>query len=148
MTQRVDLATVMDRLAIDELVTRYAVAVDDADRDGYLALFTPQGRVDHRGSGGVEGPAAEAADRLAETARAFPVQQHLILNRLLRLQDLGGYPGDGAEVRADYLTTLRGDSGGDRVLGGRCAFALLRTDEGWRLTGVSTREKWRREGVG
>ncbi|MEU6948449.1 nuclear transport factor 2 family protein, partial [Streptomyces sp. NPDC046316] len=95
MTQRVDLATVMDRMAIDDLVTGYAVAVDDSDWAGYRALFTRDGRADYRGSGGVEGPAAEVADWLAETMRLFPVRQHLIVNRRVRIQDLGGYPGEG-----------------------------------------------------
>ncbi|MFF8959926.1 nuclear transport factor 2 family protein [Streptomyces sp. NPDC014894] len=146
MTQRVDLATVMDRLAIDELVTRYAVAVDDADWSGYRALFTPEGRVDYRGSGGIEGPAVQAADWLAETLRAFPVRQHLIVNRRLNLQDLGGYPGDGADVRADYIAPMRGESGDDHISGGRCVFGALRTDDGWRLISVATEEKWRRSG--
>ena len=64
MTQRVALATVMDRLAIDEVITGYAVAVDDGDWEAYRALFTPDGRADYRSAGGVEGPAAEVA-RLA-----------------------------------------------------------------------------------
>ena len=40
MTQRVELATVMDRLAVDALVTDYAVAVDDGDWEAYRKLFT------------------------------------------------------------------------------------------------------------
>lgn len=54
MTQRVELATVMDRLAVDELITEYAVAVDDGDWEGYRKLFTPDGRADYRSAGGVE----------------------------------------------------------------------------------------------
>ncbi|MFE7776973.1 nuclear transport factor 2 family protein [Streptomyces sp. NPDC057445] len=143
MTQRVDLATVMDRLAIEDVVTGYAVAVDDADWTGYRALFTPDGRADYRGAGGIEGPAAEVAGWLAETMRLFPVRQHLIVNRRVRLQDLGGYPGDGADVRADYVNPMRLESGGDFVSGGRYTFALARTDGGWRLRSVTVEEKWR-----
>ncbi|MET9533393.1 MULTISPECIES: nuclear transport factor 2 family protein [unclassified Streptomyces] len=167
MTQRVELATVMDRLDIDELITGYAVAVDDGQWDDYRALFAPEGRADYRAAGGVEGPAAEVADWLAETMRLFPVRQHLIVNRRLRLQDLGGYPGDRAELQADYLNPMRlksrpsggagdgegpdgasGDAAGptapDFVSGGRYAFSLVRTDGGWRLLGVVVQEKWRR----
>ncbi|MER6998964.1 nuclear transport factor 2 family protein [Streptomyces sp. NPDC000410] len=144
MTQRVDLATVMDRLAIDEVITGYAVAVDDSDWSGYRALFTADGRADYRGAGGIEGPAAEVAGWLAETMRLFPVRQHLIVNRQVRLHDLGGYPGDGADVRADYVNPMRLDSGDDFVSGGRYAFALARTEDGWRLRSVTVREKWRR----
>ena len=144
MTQRVDLATVMDRLTIDELITSYAVAVDDGDWGAYRALFTPEGRADYRSSGGIEGPAAEVADWLAETMRLFPVRQHLIVNRRLHIQDLGGYPGDRAEVQADYVNPMRLESGDDFVSGGRYTFGLLRTDAGWRLRTVVIHEKWRR----
>ncbi|MGW6456799.1 nuclear transport factor 2 family protein [Streptomyces sp. NPDC055078] len=144
MTQRVDLATVMDRLAIDELVTNYAVAVDDADWSAYRALFTAEGRVDYRSSGGIEGPASEVADWMAESLRIFPVRQHLIVNRRLRLQDLGGYPGDGAEIQADYVNPMRLESGDEYLSGGRYAFGALRTDRGWRLSSVVIHEKWRR----
>ncbi|MGW1496965.1 nuclear transport factor 2 family protein [Streptomyces sp. NPDC002402] len=144
MTQRVDLATVMDRLTIDELITSYAVAVDDGDWDAYRALFTPEGRADYRSSGGIEGPTAEVADWLAETMRLFPVRQHLIVNRRLHIQDLGGYPGDRAELQADYVNPMRLESGDDFVSGGRYTFGLLRTDAGWRLRTVVIHEKWRR----
>lgn len=143
MTQRVDLATVMDRLAIDEVITGYAVAVDDADWTGYRALFTPDGRADYRGAGGIEGPAEEVAGWLAETMRLFPVRQHLIVNRRVHLQDLGGYPGDRAEAQADYVNPMRLESGEDFVSGGRYAFALARAEGGWRLRSVTVLEKWR-----
>lgn len=51
MTQRVALATVMDRLAVDAVITGYAVAVDDGAWSDYGALFTPDGRADYRGAG-------------------------------------------------------------------------------------------------
>lgn len=149
MTQRVDLATVMDRLAIDEVVSGYAVAVDDGDWAAYRALFTPAGRADYSSAGGVEGPASEVADWLAETMRLFPVRQHLIVNRVIRLEDRGGYPGDSAGVRADFLNPMRlagPDDPGTApnfVAAGRYSFALARTPDGWRLTGVTVHEKWR-----
>ncbi|MEV7086307.1 nuclear transport factor 2 family protein [Streptomyces sp. NPDC093085] len=146
MTQRVDLATVMDRLAIDEVITRYAVALDEADWPGFRALFTPEGRADYTGAGGIEGPAAEVADWLAGTLRPYPVRQHLIVNRRLRLQDLGGYPGDRAEARADYLSPLAGSGGVELLRGGTVRFGLLRDDGRWRLGSVAVTEKWRSAG--
>ncbi|MGW1227997.1 nuclear transport factor 2 family protein [Streptomyces sp. NPDC002530] len=158
MTQRVDLSTVMDRLAVDAVVTGYAVAVDDGAWTDYVALFTASGRADYRSAGGTEGPAAEVAHWLAETMRLFPVRQHLIVNRRLDLQDLGGYPGDRARVQADYLNPMRlvggrapdGDGSAPEastapnfVAGGRYVFDLARTGEGWRIEGVTVPEKWR-----
>ncbi|MER6346386.1 nuclear transport factor 2 family protein [Streptomyces sp. NPDC001595] len=147
MTQRVELATVMDRLAVDELVTDYAVAVDDGDWEAYRGLFTPDGRADYRSAGGMEGEASRVAGWLAESMRAFPVRQHLIVNRRVRFGVLERDTGDTARVEADYLNPLGSDGvpgALDLVCGGRYSFALLRTDDGWRLSEVIMREKWRR----
>ncbi|MFE2979572.1 nuclear transport factor 2 family protein [Streptomyces sp. NPDC059258] len=161
MTQRVALATVMDRLAIDAVITGYAVAVDDGAWSDYGALFTPDGRADYRGAGGVEGPAEEIARWLEETMRLFPVRQHLIVNRRIDLEDLGGYTGDRAEVRADYLNPMclarktasgpdaetPGEAGAatpDFVTGGRYTFELHRAEAGWLIRTVTVHEKWRR----
>ncbi|MGX1883096.1 nuclear transport factor 2 family protein [Streptomyces sp. NPDC055287] len=155
MTQRVELATVMDRLAIDAVITGYAVAVDDANWSDYRALFTPNGRADYRTAGGIEGPAAEVADWLAETMRLFAMRQHLIVNRRLRLEDLNGDTGDRATLQADYVNPMRleaapGEHHGRRgtdpnfMSGGRYAFGLLRTRDGWLLSSVVVQEKWRR----
>lgn len=152
MTQRVDLATVMDRLAIDEVVSGYAVAVDDGDWAAYRDLFTAGGRADYSSAGGVEGPAGEIADWLAETMKLFPVRQHLIVNRLIRVEDLGGSPGDTARVQADFLNPMRlagpefdgTVTAPNFVAAGRYAFELARTRDGWRLARVTVHEKWRR----
>ncbi len=147
MTQRVELATVMDRLAVDEVVTDYATAVDDGDWEGYRGLFAPDGRADYRSAGGIEGDAVTVAGWLAESMLLFPMRQHLIVNRRVRFGTLEQDTGDTARVRADYVNPMRFDPDGsvpDFVCGGRYAFALLRTDDGWRLTEVVVEEKWRR----
>ncbi|MFJ3334238.1 nuclear transport factor 2 family protein [Streptomyces sp. NPDC086766] len=148
MTQRIELATVMDRLAVDGLITEYAVAVDDGDWAAYRGLFTPDGRADYRSAGGIEGGAGQVAGWLAETMRHVPMSQHLIVNRRLRFGILDQDTGDTARVQADYVNPMRlsgDDAGGapDLVCGGRYAFALLRTDEGWRVREVVVHEKWR-----
>ncbi|MPY62295.1 nuclear transport factor 2 family protein [Streptomyces spongiae] len=149
MTQRVELATVMDRLAVDELITEYAVAVDDGDWATYRGLFAPDGRADYRSAGGIEGDAVEIAGWLAESMELFPMRQHLIVNRRVRFGTLEHDTGDTAHVQADYVNPMRfaGHDGGSRapdfVCGGRYAFVLVRTYEGWRLREVVVREKWR-----
>lgn len=150
MTQRVDLATVMDRMTVDGLVTEYATAVDDGDWAAYRALFTDDGRADYRSAGGIEGEAARVADWLADSLGRFVMRQHLIVNRRVRFGILQRDTGDTAEVRADYLNPMRlagGDGGStapDFVCGGRYGFGLLRTPDGWRLREVVVEEKWRR----
>lgn len=147
MTQRVDLATVMDRLTLDALVTDYAVAVDDGDWEGYLALFAADGVVDYRSAGGTEGSARETARWLAETLTLFPMRQHLIVNRRIRFDLLDGDVGDTAAVRADYFNPMRTNtprSAPDFECGGRYEMNAVREAAGWRLRRVAVHEKWRR----
>ncbi|MFE6158241.1 nuclear transport factor 2 family protein [Streptomyces sp. NPDC056486] len=162
MTQRVELAAVMDRLAIDSLITEYAVTVDDGDWDAYQHLFTPDGRADYSSAGGIDASAAEVAGWLAGTMELFPMRQHLIVNRRLRFGTLDQDIGDIAQVQADYVNPMRftsrggegeekrGDGEGgtepaapDFICGGRYAFTALRTHQGWRLRQVTVQEKWR-----
>ncbi|MGW3009699.1 nuclear transport factor 2 family protein [Streptomyces sp. NPDC001219] len=159
MTQRAEHSTLMDRLALDDLVTGYAIAVDDGDWPGYLALFAPDGRVDYRSAGGIEGGAEEMAAWLAEMLGHFAIRQHLVVNRRITLARRDGAPGDTATVQADYLNPMRlagpapdADDGPDAGEGptapnytcaGRYEFTARRTTDGWRLTGVVVHEKWR-----
>ncbi|MEV5384855.1 nuclear transport factor 2 family protein [Streptomyces sp. NPDC052721] len=149
MTQRAEFATVRDRLAVDDLVTAYAVAVDDGDWTAYRGLFTADGRADYRSAGGIEGDAGRVAAWLAESLTLFAMRQHLIVNRQVRFGILDQDTGDTARVRADYLNPMRftgphGSAAPDLVCGGRYDFGLLRTTEGWRLSEVVVHEKWRR----
>lgn len=150
MTQRVELATVMDRLAVDGLITEYAVAVDDGDWEAYRGLFAPAGRADYRSAGGIEGDAGQVADWLAESMRLFAMRQHLIVNRRLRFGILEQDTGDTAHVQADYVNPMRlardgeASAAPDFVCGGRYTFGLTRTYDGWRIDQVVVREKWRR----
>ncbi|MFE1173854.1 nuclear transport factor 2 family protein [Streptomyces sp. NPDC058773] len=153
MTQRAEHSGLMDRLALDDLITGYAIAVDDGDWPGYLALFTPDGRADYRSAGGIEGSAEEMTRWLAEMLRQFAMRQHLIVNRRIAFARRDGASGDTATVRADYLNPMRlagpapdageGPTAPNYTCGGRYEFAARRTTEGWRLTGVVVHEKWR-----
>lgn len=149
MTQRVELATVMDRLAVDEVVTQYAVAVDDGDWAAYRGLFAADGRADYRSAGGIEGDAEQISGWLAESLALFAMRQHLIVNRRTRFGVLEHDTGDSAQVQADYVNPMRfvGDGAStapDFVCGGRYSFGLLRTPDGWRLRRVVVEEKWRK----
>lgn len=148
MTQRAELSGLLDRLAVDELVTAYAVTVDDGDWAAYRELFTRGGRADYRSAGGIEGEAGQVADWLAGQLARFAVRQHLIVNRRVRFGALEHDTGDTARVRADYLNPMRFAGGGsgapDVECGGRYDFGLLRTPEGWRLGEVVVTERWRR----
>ncbi|MES9522386.1 nuclear transport factor 2 family protein [Streptomyces capoamus] len=148
MTQRAEFATLRDRLAVDDLVTAYAVAVDDGDWRAYRDLFTADGRADYTSAGGIAGDADRVAAWLAESLALFGVRQHLIVNRQVRFGELDHDTGDTARVRADYVNPLRlaaagGGAAPDLVCGGRYDFGALRTVDGWRLSEVVVHEKWR-----
>ena len=153
MTQRAEHSTVMDRLAIDDLITGYAIAVDDGDWPGYRALFTEDGRADYRSAGGIEGSTEEIAVWLADMLSHFSVRQHLVVNRRITVGARDGAPGDTAAIQADYLNPMRlarpgtdtgrGPTAPDYTCAGRYDFAARRTTDGWRLTGVVVHEKWR-----
>ncbi|UNO38703.1 nuclear transport factor 2 family protein [Streptomyces sp. MST-110588] len=152
MTQRAEHSTVMDRLAIDDLVTGYAIAVDDGDWTAYRALFAPDGRADYRTAGGIEGDVEEIATWLAQMMRRFPVRQHLIVNRRITLAQRDGAPGDTATVQADYLNPMRladpdtgpadGPTAPNFTCAGRYAFTARRGAGGWLLSEVVVHEKW------
>lgn len=157
MTQRRVLTSVTDRLAIDDVITGYAVAVDDGDWPAYRALFAPGGRADYRSAGGIEGGADEVATWLTEMMRLFPMRQHLIVNRRIQVDDPDRAPGDGALVLADYVNPMRldgqpPDDGGSAApnffSGGRYTFTLLRSDSDWQVLNVVVHEKWRRDTLG
>ncbi|WAL94188.1 nuclear transport factor 2 family protein [Streptomyces sp. Je 1-369] len=161
MTQRVELAAVIDRLAVDALITEYAVAVDDGDWTAYRQLFAPDGRADYRSAGGIEGGADAITAWLSETMRMFPMRQHLITNRRLEFGTLDQDIDDVARVQADYVNPMRFAQPADAapgsapaaepapatapdfICGGRYAFTLVRTPSGWRLRQVVVTEKWR-----
>ncbi|MFH9400281.1 nuclear transport factor 2 family protein [Streptomyces sp. NPDC017638] len=152
MTQRAEFATVRDRLAVEDLVTAYAVALDDSDWAAYRRLFTADGRADYRSAGGIEGDAGRIAAWLGENLARFAMRQHLIVNRQVRFGVLENDTGDTARVRADYLNPMRlagavGAAAPDLLCGGRYDFGLLRTPDGWRLREVVVHEKWRRPPV-
>ncbi|WP_424214912.1 nuclear transport factor 2 family protein [Streptomyces sp. BI20] len=157
MTLRADLGLLWDRIAIEDLITGYAVAVDDGDWEAYRGLFAPGGRADYTSAGGIAGPAAEVAEWLAGTMTLFPVRQHLIVNRRVRAPEGYRSVGDPAWAGADFLNPMRLVDPADPVpaegspgvpnfcAAGRYSFSLTRVAEphDWRFAEVVVREKWK-----
>jgi hypothetical protein len=67
---------VADVLAIQDLATSYAHAVDDRDWGRWEALFLPDARVDYRSAGGIEGTPAEVAAWMPGAMAAFTFCLH------------------------------------------------------------------------
>jgi hypothetical protein len=73
-----------DRLAIEDLATAYAYAVDDRDWERWEALFTPDGLVDYTRAGGIAGTPAEVAAWMPGAMAAFAFCLHTTSTHLVR----------------------------------------------------------------
>ncbi len=145
MTQRVELATVLDRLAVDTLVTEYARAVAGGDPEACRPLCVPGAVLDdpvldvRQENRGRTVPRPQGRD---EGRRPY---QHLIVNRRVAFERREGEVGDLAVVDADFVTPMRSNGPGriaDTVRGGRYRMRGVRTAEGWRLSEVVAQEVW------
>lgn len=125
------LQRISDRIEIDDLLTRYATAVDTKDWDLYASCFTPDAFIDYTGAGGIKGRLPEVKQWLAEVMPAFPMTQHLVTNRAVVID------GDTATSRS-YLFNPMGLADAEHGLtlfleGGYYNDKLVRTAAGWRI---------------
>jgi len=125
------LQEIADRIEIDDLLTRYATALDTKDWDLYASCFTPDASIDYSSSGGIKGKLPEVKAWLVQIMPTFPMTQHLVANRVILVQ------GDAATCRS-YLFNPMGlpDDANGLVLffeGGYYSDKLIRTPEGWRI---------------
>ena len=131
---------IADRLAIDDLLTRYAWAIDDKDWDALATVFTEDARIDYTSAGGIAGTRDEVVAWLAETLSAFTMTQHMVTTRQITL--------DGARATARSMLYspmgLADGKGGLRVFypGGVYRDRLRRTSEGWRIEERTEEALW------
>ena len=122
-------AEVADRLAIDDLLTRYAHAIDTGDWDLLDTVYTADATLDYTAAGGIRGGRDEVKAWLASVLPMFPMRQHIITNKTVRLD------GDSATVRAYFYNPMRFESAERlqfHIMGGYYNHRLVRTPDGWR----------------
>jgi hypothetical protein len=139
---RITATEVAHRIAIDDLLTRYTIAVDDEDFDLLDTVFTPDAILDYTSAGGPRGPYPEIKAWLsAALSTGNPARQHLIANRQVLIE------GSTARVRAYFFNpfTLDTPDGGiEYSLGGGYYNHLLRLGpEGWRSVELFELRVWR-----
>ena len=115
-----------DRLAIDDLLTRYAVAIDRKQWDALDDIFTPDATLDYTSAGGIRGRFPEVKRWLEEVLTPFEVTQHFVVNRLIEVR------GDEAGARSYFFNPM-GSRGSFFYVGGYYADHLRRTPAGWRI---------------
>lgn len=67
---------IADRIALQDLVTAYAYAVDDGDWSRWEALFEPDARIDYTAAGGIAGTPAELAAWMPASLSVFAFSLH------------------------------------------------------------------------
>ncbi|MBW2242018.1 MAG: nuclear transport factor 2 family protein [Deltaproteobacteria bacterium] len=122
----------LDRLEIDDLLTRYATGVDRKDWDLWESCFTADAVIDYTAFGGIRGGVGEVREWLEKTMVMFSMSQHMILNKEIEIS------GDSATSRAGFYNpmALPIDGGENRLLffeGGYYLDQLVRTAEGWKI---------------
>jgi len=78
-----------DRVEIDDLLTRYASAIDTREWDLLDSVFTADADLDYRSAGGISGTYPEIKAWLAKVLPMFTWTQHLVLNRVVELDPTG-----------------------------------------------------------
>jgi 3-phenylpropionate/cinnamic acid dioxygenase small subunit len=121
-----------DRLAIQDLLTTYARAVDTKDWDLYESVFSPDALIDYTSSGGIRGSRAEVRAWVAKALELFTMTQHLVTNHHIVVN------GDTATSHTDFFNPMgRPDGKGGLALffvGGTYRDELKREDGGWVIT--------------
>ncbi len=137
-----DARTISDRLEIDDLLTTYTMAIDEADWDALDRVFTPDAHIDYTATGGTAGSFPEVKRWLAETLPMFSGMQHFITQKRVELH------GDRADVRAYFLNPMVMDrEDGTKwhlEIGGVYVHSLVRTPDGWRSSRLVEELRWDR----
>ena len=125
-------AAVADRLAISDLIARYALVVDGRDYDALDELFTDDARIDFTAFGGPVGSPAEIKTFLAANLGIFSRTQHMMGLPLITIE------GDRATARTSCNNpmVLTDADGSTKVwlIGLWYDDSLVRTSDGWRFT--------------
>jgi len=121
---------IADRIEIDDLLTRYATALDAKDWDLFSTCFTPDAFIDYTAAGGIKGTLTEVRQWLADVMAKFPMTQHLVTNRAIHVA------GDIATCRSSLFNPM-GLPDNDSLMvffdGGYYRDKLVRTADGWRI---------------
>jgi len=131
-----DHRSLEDRIAVEDLLTRYATAVDRRDWDRYRSVFTADAEIDYTSAGGIAGTVDEVVEFLSATLAMFEMTQHLVSNVELTVD------GDTATVTAMFNNPMRVTGGDTWFTGGWYHHDLVRTPDGWRSRRLREESAW------
>jgi 3-phenylpropionate/cinnamic acid dioxygenase small subunit len=133
---RPTLEELFDRLEIDELLTRYATAIDTKTFDLLDEVFTPDAHLDYTTAGGIAGDFSTVKAWLAEVLPHFPQYQHVVGNRNVTLD------GDTATSVSAFFNPMVMQNGDTFFCGGEYRDQLVRTSDGWRIADRFEQTVW------
>ena len=133
-----DVAELIDRVAVSDLLAAYCSALDAQDWARLREVFVPDAECDYGTLGNPKGADA-IVSLVSSTLTGLDATQHLVGNVVVRL--------NGDRASADcYLISQHvrtGTPGGDHyLLGGRYEDRLVRTPEGWRIAFRRLHRMW------
>jgi 3-phenylpropionate/cinnamic acid dioxygenase small subunit len=135
-----DLQALADRLDIEDVLTRYAWALDTKQFDDLDDVFTPDAHIDYTSSGGEAGAYPDVKAWLAKVLPNFPAYQHLVTNKQITID------GDRATSRAEFYNPMviakRDGTTSIFFVGGEYHDQLVRTPDGWRITNRLEKSIW------
>jgi hypothetical protein len=126
------VSDVEDRLAIQDLIARYPIAVDGRDWDALDTLFAPDAQIDFTAFGGPSGDLASTKTFLRDALGGFRRTQHMMGLPAITLL------GDRATARTScHNPMVIDDSDGSTsvwLIGLWYDDEFARTPDGWRFT--------------
>jgi 3-phenylpropionate/cinnamic acid dioxygenase small subunit len=135
-----DLQALADRLEIEDVLTRYAWALDSKQFDELDGVFTPDAHLDYTSSGGEAGAYPDVKAWLAKVLPHFPAYQHLVTNKHITID------GDRATSRSEFYNPMvmakRDGTTSIFFVGGEYHDDLIRTPNGWRITNRVEKSIW------
>ena len=131
-----DLQALEDRIAAEDLLTRYATAVDRRDWEQYRSIFTTDAEIDYTSAGGIAGTVDEIVEFLSTSLEMFEMTQHLVSNIDLKVT------GDSATVTAMFNNPMRLPGGDTWFTGGWYHHDLVRTPDGWHSRRLREESAW------
>lgn len=133
------LQEMSDRLDIQDLITRYAYAIDEQDWNALDRVFTPDAVIDYTDLGGAKGSLSETKAYLAQAMPTFPAFQHLSTTTRIDID------GDKARTKTILFNPMvMNHEGEERVffIGLWYNDELVRTADGWRIKHRREQKCW------
>ncbi len=131
MTSVALVASLRERIEIEELLTLYCTAIDTRDFALLDRVFTPDAVIDYTRSGGIRGELPAIKEWLAKALEPFVLIQHMVSNFVIETSD------DHGTSICSFFNPMglpQADGGVQTFFcGGFYRDRLLRTPAGWRI---------------